>query len=736
MRKRLTYALFALLIANTLAAQELPVSGTCTVSMLKSWKAVHDSAQAAVASDVQTAEIGSPAARRLGLLVNWRPLLPRRQVMCAKVFTRKPNAFEEPNLNPFNSGNDWDFYFIPQPHFDDIFEDALALMPDKSGVWSCQNGAGPQQGGQPANCMEAEVWPEGSLEAWLQSAAFNAALPNGSLACAYGPLVTDYAHGGRPEVHPLEVFWWQSSITGGWTFVQVQDSSRRFDERFDFTGNPFPQDWEPWSTPRFDEMRVAIELQLHQPTPLSLDVDQDPSLAENVNPAEDPHPGQQHVYTYQGTGALVVNEGPHQIANTISTRDFCRDDSQQRLIGYLALRAEVGNQNGFGYQVTYVTKHGAPNPPALSAPPAGPTFELVPQSVQVKQTPEGLQIHGDVQLKMAKRAGAPEVRALFKQIGKTTSLGAASPAESKSESTYFLKNLDLLKLDELQLPDSTFPRAGRALYPIVQVSEPKSAAEESQQPTQLLSAFLGVPTPSEVVLKPERLESQALSLTPRYVLLTKDGVEPEDGTPIHDLLNQNLDFMMQSTRPNAKLRLDPPQFQGFDCGTAEHIDCSHGTPVNVVQVTPSNAHPDIRVVYTPTDANPANVQIYWPSFTTDHLYKLKVTVHYSGPNADQSIPYVAEYWSIDIPVKDTSPAQIEAVVTAVAQFAGLDPTLLALPPFDDSDPLFTVNNSRYRRSQMLRMAVAMFSADSNSLAPDQVKVLVDAARTLASANSQ
>jgi len=731
-RKQMLAVIFVFLIPHFLGGQEIPVSGQCNKRTLSNWKIVSDSAGGALASDLRAAEIDSPAALRF-LTPNWRPLLARRQVMCAKVFTRKANAFEEANL--WSSGNDWNFYLIPQAPFDGVFQDALALIPGKSSVWSCKDGNPPKEGGTPGNCMEAEVWPEESLEAWFKSDAFNLSLPNGSLACAYGPLVTEHVHGGRPEIHPLEVFWWQSPTSGRWTFIQVQDSSDRFDRRIDFAGNPFPPDWEPWASPRFDAMRVAIELPLQQPNPVSLDVDQDPGLAQNAKPAEDPHPGQQHTYTYLGKPVLMVTEGPHQVANAVSVRDFCRDDSQNRLIGYLDLRAEVGNDSGFGYQVTYVSKHGTVTPTNFFKPTTAAKFELLPQSIRVNETPQGLQILGDVEIRMSRLSGNSEIHAFSKEGGKSTSIAGAAPSQTKSESAYILRNLDLLKLDELQLGDSTSKRAGRALYAFVEVSG-REPFEESQQSAQLLSAFLGVPVPKELMIKPERLEHESLLLTPRYVLLTNDEVEPEDGTPIHDLLNQNINLMIKDSRPDNRVSLDPPEFQGIDCGTQKHIDCEQGAAVSVVQVKPSNAHPDIRVVYIPTDDNPARVEIYWPTYTTDHLYKLKVTIRYHGPHADKLVPYVAEYWSDDIPVKDTSPEQIEAVITTVAQFAGIAPTSLAMPAFDDSDPLYVVNNTRYRRAMMLRMAAATFARDTNAIEPDQLQVLVNAAKTLSASTAR
>jgi hypothetical protein len=274
----------------------------------------------------------------------------------------------------------------------------------------------------------------------------------------------------------------------------------------------------------------------------------------------------------------------------------------------------------------------------------------------------------------------------------------------------------------------------------VRVTDIKPAPEGSARALSLLSAFLGhAQPPAQVKIRPAGVEHEFISVTPQYVSVDDGKAEPEDEAPTENYLNQHLDMLFTTGspdhQPSPKLSFENPQFDAVDCGTAAHIDCEKGKHVQVIQMRPTGAHPDIWVYYTPTDANPAQVEIYWPTFTPDHLYRLRVTLKYRGPYADQISPYTAEYWSAYIPVADGSPQHIQDVLTTVAQFAEVDPALLQEPAFESSNLEFTVKNTRYRRANMLRMAAARFAGDGGGIQPDKLEILVRAARVLAGASA-
>ncbi|HTS08454.1 MAG TPA: hypothetical protein VMP68_22985 [Candidatus Eisenbacteria bacterium] len=739
----MTFKLFFLItvlsMAGPLAAQEsLDQAPDCDSRAIDNWNIVQNEMNGAIATEQMSSVIGKAVAKRIlariPTIANWRPLLERRQVMCATLFNQK----EEGNELTFEPGVDWNFYLVPSGRFDQIFQEGVNLMraDDQSNVWSCVPGSDPKpsDNGNARNCFEAEIWPEDILRESFPSTEHVSVPSNGTCVCVYGPFVTDYLHGGRPEIHPLEVLWWKDNAAEKWTFVQVQDSSGRFDSQDNFVG-PFPQNWQPWASERDDEMRVAIGLPLQAEQPFKLDVFQNHDLCENArrpdqeptaNCQEGPIPGPSHGITYKGKTVLSVNEVRSQEVVSISPHDFCLDRPNNRLIGYLALEAKVGNGTDPGFQVTYVGKNLALPPALPSRPSPKPAFELVPQSLRVEGTGKGLKVTGDIRARVTGRA--TQLRMMSRQAGKEVPLIA-------QEESYTLRGLNLLTLDALPVGGSLLERPRRALYPDTQKEKPKSLPSNSSDTSKtLLAGFLHVEVPPEVRLQPHRIESQRLSVAPAYVLATGGRPQPEDEVFVTDQLNQNLAMIQEAPSSADRITFDEPVFKGTDCGSVEHVDCEHGSAVQPIrhQIT-GESHPDIWVDYQGVEGDPprASVDISWPTFTPDHLYRLVVTVGFHGPFADQDSAIVSEFWSDGIPLQDITDEQIENLITTVAQFAHVDPGLLKEPVYDSADLLFSINNASYRRANMLRMAAAIFARDSNSIDPDQLEVLVRAARTLA-----
>jgi hypothetical protein len=150
---------------------------------------------------------------------------------------------------------DWCIFIDPNPQYRFILDDVVQAMS------SSQKGHLQKKGGK--TVVECEITPD---EKFYDNGYFpktkNTSPNIGKTLGLYGPWVRDYGHGGRPEIHPCELIWWQDRAANTnlkkWTFLVVQDDSNRFDRKSNFSGSIVA----PWSAPpRRAAIAVALELQ-------------------------------------------------------------------------------------------------------------------------------------------------------------------------------------------------------------------------------------------------------------------------------------------------------------------------------------------------------------------------------------------------------------------------------------------------------------------------------------------
>lgn len=188
----------------------------CTVDQRNAWTRARDSQ--GVAGTDGGAGIGlDPEFKELPPAIsfpNWYPVDGYKHTLCGRVhhFEVYDGFYQEMDFNHFIRP-DADHSYI----LDDVFTES---------AHDCAPGSN--------NCVETEVTPDQAL---YDNPYFNrdwTSALTGRDACVFGPWVTEFSHGDRPEIHPSEQIWWRSEedVLGVPTDVRrmavVQDRSERF----------------------------------------------------------------------------------------------------------------------------------------------------------------------------------------------------------------------------------------------------------------------------------------------------------------------------------------------------------------------------------------------------------------------------------------------------------------------------------------------------------------------------
>src|SRR5271165_1166076 len=213
--------------SSTRAPEALQVT-QCSRQEVDDWNFVQREMEGARAIDIDNSLIGPYVAKRFLLFDNWHPLLETKQVSCGKLRHFKVYNF-------LFGEHDWNLYLEPVGAFQNAFQDALTYTSDKNQVWNCDIPDNPRSSNDHSapNCFEAEVTPLEEFRSdnpWFHPDNSNT-LGIDKKVCAMGPWVEEDVHGGRPELHPVEAIWWKDKTAPLWTFIEVQDSSHRFEDR-------------------------------------------------------------------------------------------------------------------------------------------------------------------------------------------------------------------------------------------------------------------------------------------------------------------------------------------------------------------------------------------------------------------------------------------------------------------------------------------------------------------------
>jgi hypothetical protein len=116
------------------------------------------------------------------------------------------------------------------------------------------------------HCFESEI-DLGDTYAnnpWFPLVEDSTSTLTGKDICVYGPWVADHGHGARPEIHPAEGIWWETSprpsgVVWEKRVLLAHDNSDRYDDRGDFDPT-LPSSIEPWAdVPAREFVRVAYQ---------------------------------------------------------------------------------------------------------------------------------------------------------------------------------------------------------------------------------------------------------------------------------------------------------------------------------------------------------------------------------------------------------------------------------------------------------------------------------------------
>jgi hypothetical protein len=242
-------------------------------------------------------------------------------------------------------------------------------------------------------CIECEITPdEGYYDNfWFRTKKPYTSLLVGAKIGVYGPWVRDFAHGGRPEIHPCEVIWWRNGSFDDagpqphvrWTVVVLQDDSNRFDRQSDY--DTFVA--RPWSmSPRRARITMSLQAPRGQHAEYSISISKGQRIFE--------HPGEETrsiTRDYDGRRALTVTKRmskPAQLKARLS--ELAPDPTDRnKLRCFLELDVQVGEgdrgKEGFA---ELSIEHWVPVQGA-TPPPRNPQSHPPPQPPPPPRRPPG-----------------------------------------------------------------------------------------------------------------------------------------------------------------------------------------------------------------------------------------------------------------------------------------------------------------------------------------------------------
>jgi hypothetical protein len=361
------------------------------------WEQTVTRQQGVNGSDPRHSRIGDlPAVKFFFKRANWYPVDGFKKRLCGLV-----NRFEVYD----GSADEFDFnhFIIPNDKHAFILQDPL---PEASSgdVYNCV---------KEDDCLEVETTPDLSFfgNPWFFADAERPAGGHSYLVgreiCVYGPWVTEWAHGDRPEIHPAELYWWKEREFGVgvdkdvFHLLAMQDDSNRFDRPEDYRpfrpegpygGVTFPPWWAPWARPpRNAQFLIAFEVSENGPAK-TFEVSDEADWSKNVVTSRDlsaygdSDDGRMHALQLPN-GRIVVEVNELQQNDDdlgVGFTGVCRK-SDGRLRGYIRVETMVGRNDdgGEGFHKIRVERPHEP-PAALTEEGAavsrsGPLFQMTPE---------------------------------------------------------------------------------------------------------------------------------------------------------------------------------------------------------------------------------------------------------------------------------------------------------------------------------------------------------------------
>ena len=366
----------------------------CTGEQVDKWEATSDFSFGVAGRDPVGHFLGNANAKKIWYLVGG-PAGHRgdeKQTLCGRV----------DHWDFYDASGDeadWNIYIVPSARYSFIIDQVRDHRFDIDGKHHVEMDEVHTCNGE--RCLEAEITPD---ESFYRNPYFDRTyepqLPLGGVTpvpqplrvkpsplmyqeiCTYGPWVMDGGHGFRPEIHPSELFWWRErAASGAYVLMLLQDDSNRFDRVTDYyylsnatrgTYSPVTRpavDWSPWSrVPRTGEFLLAFSASTSDPTFSLFTIEETHArhvvTAKSAEFREDSDDGTEHNFEFDGTLIARVTETQPDDHVGVRFVQVCRRQSDNRILGYVSLRSQVGedDRGKEGYLVLRVDFAKLPRP--------------------------------------------------------------------------------------------------------------------------------------------------------------------------------------------------------------------------------------------------------------------------------------------------------------------------------------------------------------------------------------
>ena len=172
--------------------------------------------------------------------------------------------------------------------------------------------------------------------------------------CIYGPWVREKLHNNRPEIHPMELIWF--NYKGDLHLTVSQDASKRFHKKGKYKGDK-SSPWKPWAKSSITGIfRLPFEIDLTATDTLSF------TLSSVQTKHVQSNPGYADTFAIHqfkvDTTVRVIVEKPVTNKNEIGIEfvDFCQP-TPDKLRGFLKINMQVGKDDDFGFYTLKVEKN-------------------------------------------------------------------------------------------------------------------------------------------------------------------------------------------------------------------------------------------------------------------------------------------------------------------------------------------------------------------------------------------
>lgn len=752
-----------------LTAEDTPV---CNPYQIDEWKFIQEWQMGVAGRDPVGERIGSIDAfnDRPWPVPNqtWGPYWSLKETLCG--------TLENFNFNDtWGDEDDWNNYIVPSDHprFTSLLTYPISITSRHTLMHQfhkCVDYGAPPD----FYCMEAEITPDQAFfgNPWFPRVHGNdedSSPFEGGQLCTYGPYVADFTHGGRPEIHPSELYWKRSerdefSSATTTTLMLLHDDSERFNRTDDFAlPDSVPDGWRPWAAaPRTGEFNLAFEATIGPLGNETLIFDITEASApfgrravitsKFVNAHIDADDGREHALTYNGQVAVRVNELQSE-DNDIGVKftDVCRIDhpfiAQTRLLGYVTLTSMVGENDsgGEGFHVLHVRTYSTDTGGKLDLPPVAVSREaaqasldvmILPESIHAANVAEKTEILADVQVRLiGNDPKIVRVQSLAGDQRQELVFSSVQRAVASNESIVVVKDVSVVTIEQLELTTESGMVFHLSVPPITLAPSviTESALQTHNDPAAWNSMVAATGGNLEESIRPparlQKVSHWQLDVFPEYAPMKDGQAYREDDSPVSDKLNEiinrgyasRLEEFFGSARPFSV----EWSYEAKNLTTGEMV---------LVNSTGNAASNEVQVQMLQDESLTESLKIAFPEEPENTLFELIVTVRMKDTLGNTGeVQHIL--WSHAL-VEEDSYTLVESLIPTVAVLAGISPDELlaagSLVLSADEGGLMPLD-SKHRIAGMLRMS-AIQAAEDQRISVSELAGLIRGARLFGANN--